>query len=306
MSLIQRAAPPNDRATRAGHAGADRSVGRGGRGSQAGAGWLAGLRREDVPEPFAWEAPPSVRARVWRAVSAPTLVVVTVFLVAVLAAVALVWIRPHDAPMAAEQTGLGPGSMGVAGAAVGPDPVDADPAPPDETGGAGAGAFGEAASGGAEGAGRDGTGRPTRRVFVHVVGEVRAPGVVELAGDARVEAAITAAGGATERAVLSGVNLARRVVDGEQIAVPDAAGTPPSGPVPLSGGAPGLGGGPVDLNTADAAALETLPRVGPALARRILERRETSGPFTSVEQLLDVPGIGGKTLDGLRELVVVR
>jgi competence protein ComEA len=78
---------------------------------------------------------------------------------------------------------------------------------------------------------------------------------------------------------------------------------------PVSGAAGGAtvpGGGLLDLNSADAASLETLPRVGPALAQRILDWREANGGFASVEQLLEVSGIGAKTLDGFRELVTVR
>ncbi|MBO1902888.1 ComEA family DNA-binding protein [Leucobacter weissii] len=144
-------------------------------------------------------------------------------------------------------------------------------------------------------------------VFVHVVGEVRSPGVVELAPGSRVEEAIEAAGGARRAAELAGVNLAREVVDGEQIVVPDAdaaaKGAPPGGaPDPA---AADRAGGPIDLNTADAAALQTLPRVGPAIAQRIIDWREANGGFGSVEQLLEVSGIGEKTFESLRESVTV-
>ncbi|MBK0418204.1 ComEA family DNA-binding protein [Leucobacter sp. CSA1] len=166
------------------------------------------------------------------------------------------------------------------------------------------------------------TGDPTGEVFVHVVGEVNDPGVYELPADARVEAAIDAAGGTTPEAVLSGVNLARVVADGEQILVPDAetaaaaaAGTAPGaapggGPGASSEAEAGVGGaaigtGLVNLNTADAAALETLPRVGPALAQRIIDWRGANGGFASVDQLLEVSGIGVKTLEGLRDRVAV-
>ncbi len=162
--------------------------------------------------------------------------------------------------------------------------------------------------------GADGAAGP---VLVHVAGEVAHPGVVELSAGARVAEAIEAAGGANESAVLSAVNLARLVVDGEQILVPDAeraaggaaaAGATAGGATTGGAGssAAAAGGAPVDLNTADAAALDTLPRVGPALAQRILDWRATNGRFASVDQLLEVSGIGAKTLDGFRELVTVR
>ncbi len=148
-------------------------------------------------------------------------------------------------------------------------------------------------------------------VLVHVVGEVQHPGVVELPAGSRVAEAIEAVGGARASAVLSAVNLARLVADGEQILVPDAeqaaAGAAAVPPVSgAAGGAAAPGGGLLDLNSADAASLETLPRVGPALAQRILDWREANGGFASVEQLLEVSGIGAKTLDGFRELVTVR
>lgn len=141
-------------------------------------------------------------------------------------------------------------------------------------------------------------------IFAHVVGEIGAPGVVELPHGARVADAIAAAGGATDGAALAGVNLARPVTDGEQIVVPSALeglggsgeGLPPVEQLP---GQPSV----IRLNTADAAELEQLPRIGPAIAARIIEWRTQNGPFASVDALLDVPGIGPKTLDGFRELV---
>ncbi|WP_176387251.1 ComEA family DNA-binding protein [Leucobacter sp. 7(1)] len=147
-------------------------------------------------------------------------------------------------------------------------------------------------------------------VIVHVAGEVLTPGIVELAAGSRVIDAVEQAGGASEAAVLTGVNLARLAVDGEQIVVPGGQDAGSSSAVP--GAAPGalppvaaepLGPGTLSLNTASAAELETLPRVGPALAARIIEWRTEHGPFASVDALTDVPGIGAKTLDGFRARV---
>lgn len=159
------------------------------------------------------------------------------------------------------------------------------------------------------------TGRPdvpgpgAEDVVVHVVGEVASPGVVRLPAGARVADAVQAAGGATAEADTSAVNLARLVVDGEQIVVPVPGAAPPTVPVPgtaagTAGGGTAASDGPVDLNTADLAALDGLPGVGPVLAERILERR-TRRPFRSVDELMDVSGIGPAVMERLRERVRV-
>jgi competence protein ComEA len=146
-------------------------------------------------------------------------------------------------------------------------------------------------------------------VLVHVVGQVRHPGVVRLPAGARVEQALEAAGGATAKADLVRVNLARPVVDGEQIVVPKpgeamtgAAGVVdgPLGPASTTGAE-----GPVDLNTAGLAELDTLPGVGPVLAQRILDWRSQNGRFSTVDELGEVSGIGEKVLENLRPLVRV-
>jgi len=149
-------------------------------------------------------------------------------------------------------------------------------------------------------------------LLVHVVGQVRRPGVVRLPPGARVLDAVRAAGGATSSADLNHLNLARPVADGEQIVVPKP------GESIVQGGAPGVGGagagssarvgsvgGLVDLNTADAAALDSLPGVGPILAQRILDWRTQHGRFTSVDELGEVSGIGDKILAQLRPKVTV-
>jgi competence protein ComEA len=159
-------------------------------------------------------------------------------------------------------------------------------------------------------------------VVVHVVGRVRHPGVVRLPQGARVEQAVTAAGGARSDADLSRVNLARPLVDGEQVVVPRpgesalASGGPgsvvaaPGSVVGGTTGSPGSGSGvirqhaqPVDINTATQAELDTLPGVGPVLAQRILDWRAQNGQFTSVDELGEVSGIGDAVLARLRPLV---
>lgn len=132
-------------------------------------------------------------------------------------------------------------------------------------------------------------------LVVHVAGEVRRPGVVRLVAGSRVVDAIEAAGGATPSAVLAGVNLASEVVDGSQIVVPSSS----RGEGPAAAASDGL----VVVNRATPAELESLPGVGPVLAERILSHREEHGPFETVEDLLDVSGIGEATLARLRPLV---
>ncbi len=143
---------------------------------------------------------------------------------------------------------------------------------------------------------------PPDVVVLHVHGAVSEPGIVELPLGSRVVDAIAAARGPTDEADLGAVNLARIVADGEQLYVPRLGEVP----APTAGGGSGPDAqGRVNINTADAAALETLAGVGPALASRIIAWREQNGPFRSVEELTAVSGIGPKTLDGMRDQVTV-
>ena len=144
-------------------------------------------------------------------------------------------------------------------------------------------------------------------VVVHVVGRVRRPGVQRLPLGSRVSDAVAAAGGATRRADIGAVNLARLLVDGEQVRVP-APGEAPTPTAGVGGVGPGAGSAaaataPVSLNSADLGALDTLPGVGPVLAQRIVDWRTTHGRFTSVDELTEVSGIGEKLLEQLRPLV---
>lgn len=134
-------------------------------------------------------------------------------------------------------------------------------------------------------------------ILVHVLGAVVSPGLYELREGDRVVDAVAAAGGFADDAEQGGVNLARLVADGEQLAVP-VIGQEPAPGEPAADGR-------VNLNTADEAALETLPRVGPALAARIIQWREANGGFTAVEDLMSVSGIGEKTFEGLKDLVTL-
>ncbi|WP_029264995.1 MULTISPECIES: helix-hairpin-helix domain-containing protein [unclassified Microbacterium] len=141
----------------------------------------------------------------------------------------------------------------------------------------------------------------TDDLYVHVLGAVEKPGLYVLDRDARLVDALAAAGGTTVEADLAAVNLARMLEDGEQVVVP-AAGAMAGGPGEV---APPPDDDRIDLNTADQAALETLPRIGPALAERIISWREENGRFASVDDLLAVPGIGEKLVAGLRDGVRV-
>ncbi|MFF2621074.1 ComEA family DNA-binding protein [Oerskovia jenensis] len=143
-----------------------------------------------------------------------------------------------------------------------------------------------------------------RDVVVHVVGAVAAPGLVTVPEGSRVADALAAAGDATGDADLAGVNLAREVVDGEQIVVPRPGEVVAAVPQPGPGGA-APATGPLDLNSADEAALDALSGIGPVLAARIVEWREANGPFTTVEELGEVSGIGDALLARLRDQVRV-
>jgi competence protein ComEA len=140
---------------------------------------------------------------------------------------------------------------------------------------------------------------PPVTVFVHIDGAVHSPGIYRLEGGARVIDVVSAAGGFTKEAQRSAANLARLVSDGEQILIP-AEGEP----VPVAAGQ-AAATAVVNLNTAGQEQLESLPRVGPALAGRILDWRTEHGRFDRVEDLMSVAGIGQKTFAGLRDRITV-
>ncbi len=141
-------------------------------------------------------------------------------------------------------------------------------------------------------------------VVVHVAGKVRRPGIVVLPAGSRVVDAVRRAGGFAPGVGprSAALNLARVLVDGEQIVVGGGPGAAAAAVVPGDTGAPGA---LVSLNTADQTALETLPGVGPVTAAAILQWRSEHGPFTAVEQLLEVSGIGEATLAELEPHVTL-
>jgi competence protein ComEA len=143
-------------------------------------------------------------------------------------------------------------------------------------------------------------------VVAHAAGAVQAPGVYHLEPGDRAADLVAAAGGAAPDADLQQLNLAAPVTDGERVYVP-RVGEVVAPPVadPAAPGASGDVGGPVNLNTATAEQLEELPGVGPAIAAAIIDERDRRGRFATVDDLLDVRGIGDARLEQLRDLVTV-
>ena len=134
---------------------------------------------------------------------------------------------------------------------------------------------------------------------VHVAGAVNRPGVYDLPAGSRVADAVEAAGGATDNATTDDINLARALVDGEQVRVPT------EGEQMDAHGGPAGAGDRININQADASALEDLPGVGPVLAKRIVAYRDEHGPFASVDELDGVTGVGPAILEGLIDAATV-
>lgn len=159
-----------------------------------------------------------------------------------------------------------------------------------------------APSGGTASAPASASPSPEVVVLVDVAGWVRRPGVYEFTEGARVIDAIDAAGGARSGAVLEALNLAAPLTDGTQILVP-REGQEGVAPAPVTGGA--VAGGLVNVNSAIATELEELPGIGEVIAQRIIDYRTENGPFATVDELVDVSGIGDAILESIRELVTV-
>lgn len=143
-------------------------------------------------------------------------------------------------------------------------------------------------------------------VRVYVSGAVQQPAVYELPAGSIVQDAVNAAGGPSSDADLDHINLAVELRDQQQVYVPRQGETNP--PPAISGGGSDSGGAAstqVNINTATAAELETLPRIGPTTAQRILEYREANGPFATIEDIQNVPGIGPATFEGFQDMITV-
>jgi len=153
---------------------------------------------------------------------------------------------------------------------------------------------GASAAPGSTGAGQE------AEVVVAVTGKVRRPGLVRLPAGSRVADAVQAAGGSLPGADLTMLNLARKVTDGELIAVGIAAAAEGGGTDPAA-----ATGGKVNINSADLTQLQSLPGIGPVLAQAILDHRTKHGPFGSVADLRQVSGIGDTRYEQLKDLVTV-
>ena len=159
---------------------------------------------------------------------------------------------------------------------------------------------------------------------VHVTGAVKSPGVYPLPKNSIVQEAIDSAGGLAHNADTAGLNLAGLLADGQQLFVPELPPTfTPAPPTPTTGPGtpsptpepptatqlpnnPTLTGQRININTATQPQLESLPRIGPAIAQRIIDYRTINGPFTTIEQIMNVNGIGPVTFEAIKDFITVK
>ncbi len=146
---------------------------------------------------------------------------------------------------------------------------------------------------------------PTEKpIIVYITGAVPRPGVYALPKDARIQDAISAAGGFLAEADKSQINLAALLEDGQQLDIPYIEGSSPvlGTPVPeVDTSTTEL----IDINIASSGELESLPGIGPTTAQKIIDYREQNGPFLSTEDIINVPGIGPGTYERIKDLITV-
>jgi len=143
-------------------------------------------------------------------------------------------------------------------------------------------------------------------IRVYVSGEVRYPAVYELAPGSIAQDAVLAAGGFTAEANQAAINLALPLGDGMQLHVPGPdAPTPGPGLIDRAASVPGGSQGPININLATMEQLDTLPGIGPSTAGKIIDYRQSNGPFQSVDDVINVPGIGPVKLEEIRPLITV-
>jgi len=158
--------------------------------------------------------------------------------------------------------------------------------------------------------------RTTSRLKVHVVGAVTRPGLYEVDAGSRVADALEKAGGATPAADLNLINLAAKLADGQQLVVPEKGDTEGLGTGATAASGAGSAGGsagtgatgvkqPINLNTATAEQLDVLDGIGPKTAQKIIEYREAHGGFNSIEELMEVSGIGAAKFEQIKNQVVI-
>ncbi len=148
---------------------------------------------------------------------------------------------------------------------------------------------------------------PTAQIVVHVSGAVAQPGVFHLPTGSRVIDAIATAGQALGDADLDQLNLARKLVDGEKLTVPFRSTAPSSASAspPATGVPPPAADARIDINSASVEELDRLPGIGPALAKRIVDYRTANGPFTAVEDIKNIRGIGDVVFADIQDLITV-
>ncbi len=146
---------------------------------------------------------------------------------------------------------------------------------------------------------------PTEKtaIRVYVSGAVKQPDVYSLPPDSIVRDALTAAGGPADDADLDRINLAAPLSDGIQVHFP-RKGEPAAAPAASASSGAAVGA-PIDINTATLEQLDTLPGIGPVIAQRIIDYRQASGPFTSIDQIKDVRGIGDALFDDIKDHITV-